>query len=145
MVKTLYCAVNKRHNRPCSYCNKVAVSEPSVIRHQNIMSLFQSFVEAAVAQGRAPKGLEQEFAKVLDVKPSMWSQVKAKRPIGDKLARQFEHRCEKPNGWLDEVHTPVAAPTAAEESFVELARLAWRSSNAKGKRDLRHLVKTFSG
>jgi hypothetical protein len=89
----------------------------------------------------APKGLEQSFAAAMHISPSMWSQIKSARPIGDKLARQLEHRAGKPSGWLDEVHDGAAVPDAAEERFLELARTAWRAQNAKGKRELARQLK----
>jgi hypothetical protein len=71
----------------------------------------------------------------------MWSQIKSARPIGDKLARQLEHRGGKPSGWLDEPHEDAHVPDAAEERFLELARTAWRASNARGKRELARQLK----
>ncbi len=130
-------------------CNTPAVPEIAVIRRQNLLAVYKDFLEAAAAKaaakGVAPKGLETEFAQILQVSPSMWSQIKAGRLFGDKLARQFEHRIERQPGWLDEVHEPQQAPTPAEEAFVLLARQTWRAQNAKGKRDLRRLVQRFPG
>lgn len=143
IVNSLYCVVNAQHNRACFCCNKVAVLQLSVIRRQNVLALFQLFAEAALAQGRPTKGLEQEFAAVLAVAPSMWSQIKSGRPIGDKLARQFERAGNKPKGWLDEEHEQAPMPTPAEEAFVKLARQAWRAQNARGKRELRRVVESF--
>jgi hypothetical protein len=117
------------------------VSDYTVTRRRNALALFQEFMAAAAAQGTAPKGLEQGFAAAMQVSPSMWSQIKSSRPIGDKLARQLEHRAGKPGGWLDEVHDSAAVPDAAEERFLELARAAWRVQNAKGKRELARLLK----
>ena len=76
----------------------------SLARHRrmNVLALFQAHAERAVAGGAPPKGLEQAFAAALEISPSMWSQIKSSRPIGDKLARQIERHCAKPKGWLDE-------------------------------------------
>src|SRR6185295_13516914 len=71
-------------------------------RRRNALALFQSYAETAIARGAAPKGLEQTFAASLQISPSMWSQIKSSRPIGDKLARQIEQHGAKPAGWLDE-------------------------------------------
>lgn len=30
--------------------------------------------------------------------------VNAHKPVGEKLAREFEKACQKPDGWLDRVH-----------------------------------------
>jgi hypothetical protein len=72
----------------------------------------------------------------------MWSQVKASRPIGDKLARQIEVLCHKPPGWLDEARKP-RAPTPAEAAFVELALAAYRATNSAGRRTLREQFKAM--
>lgn len=108
---------------------------PTVRRRRNALALFQEFAGAALAEGAAAKGLEQAFAARAEISPSMWSQIKSSRPIGDRLARQLEHHGGKPAGWLDEEHAQ-APPDPAEERFVELARRVWRSRNAKGRREL---------
>ncbi|MDR2239248.1 MAG: AbrB/MazE/SpoVT family DNA-binding domain-containing protein [Zoogloeaceae bacterium] len=65
-----------------------------------------------LTSGTPPKGLEQSFASMLQISPSMWSQIKSSRPIGDKLARQIEKHCKMPGGWLDEfVGATVAKPS----------------------------------
>jgi hypothetical protein len=111
--------------------------DDSLARHRrmNALALFQAHAERAVAGGAPPKGLEQAFAAALEISPSMWSQIKSSRPIGDRLARQIEHHCRQAAGWLDEEHA-VSAPDPAEDRFVELARRVWRGRNAKGKREL---------
>lgn len=53
-------------------------------------------LKRAIAHSAAPKGLEQAFAARLQISPSMWSQIKSSRPIGDKLARQIEQHSESP-------------------------------------------------
>jgi hypothetical protein len=89
--------------------------------------------------GESPKGLEQAFAALLQNSPSMWSQINASLPIGDRLARQIEALSGRAPGWLDE-HVGSAQPNAAERSFVELARRAWRATNATGRRRLRQVL-----
>jgi hypothetical protein len=113
----------------------------TVTRRHNALALFQEFVAQAVAGGAPPKGLEQSFAAMVQISPSLWSQVKSGRPIGDKLARQLEHHGGKPVGWLDDVHDAAHLPDAAEDRFIDSARKAWRAQNAKGKRTLVKLVK----
>jgi hypothetical protein len=117
------------------------VPDHTVTRRRNALALFQEFLSAAVTEGAPPKGLEQSFAAAMQISPSMWSQIKSARPIGDKLARQLEHRAGKPPGWLDQSRGAAAGPDPAEERFVELARAAWREQDAKGKRDLARLLK----
>ncbi len=112
------------------------MSNTTLVRRQNALALFQDYAEKALAAGAAPKGLEQAFAAQLQISPSMWSQIKSSRPIGDKLARQIEVLCRKPAGWLDEARA-AATPSAAEQAFLALAAEAWRASNAAGRRALR--------
>jgi hypothetical protein len=112
------------------------VSNITFSRRHNAVALFQEYAERALAAGVAPKGLEQAFAATLQVSPSMWSQIKSSRPIGDKLARQIEVAAGRPPGWLDEPRKP-SAPSAAEQAFLELALAAYRGSNAAGRKALR--------
>ena len=116
------------------------VANTTITRRQNALALFQAYAEKALASGAPPKGLEQTFAATLQISPSMWSQIKSSRPIGDKLARQIEALCAQPAGWLDEARTPHA-PSAAEQAFIDLALAAWRASHAAGKRALRQSLK----
>ena len=113
----------------------------TVTRRRNALALFQSFAEEALATGTPPKGLEQSFAQKLEISPSMWSQIKSSRPIGDKMARQIEQHCSKPSGWLDEEHER-AGLTPAEQQFLSLALQAWRSTNSAGRKSLRELLKS---
>ena len=113
-----------------------AVVNITVTRRQNALVLFKAYAEKALAAGASPKGLEQAFAATLQVSPSMWSQIKASRPIGDKLARQIEQHHAKPAEWLDEVRND-AALTPAESAFLDLALSAWRSTNGAGRKALR--------
>jgi len=114
-------------------------ANPTMTRRQNVLQLFQAFAEESIAAGAPPKGLEQAFAARLEISPSMWSQIKSARPIGDKLARQIEQHRGKPAGWLD-TPQPPAAPTAAEQAFLEQALRAWRTTNAAGRRALKAMV-----
>lgn len=99
-----------------------------------------------MAAGHPAKGLDQAFAAKLQISPSMWSQIKANRPIGGKLARQIEIHCGASTGWLDEVHEEYPPqPDAAEERFVAAARAAWRTATARGKRELRTYVLGLAG
>jgi hypothetical protein len=112
----------------------------TVTRRRNALALFQEYAEKALARGTAPKGLEQAFAATVQISPSMWSQIKASRPIGDKLARQIEVHCGKDTAWLDESRDPTG-PTPAEAAFAELALAAYRSTNAVGRKTLREQMK----
>ena len=108
----------------------------TVTRRTNVLALHRLFLEQQIAAGKPAKGLDQAFAASLEISPSMWSQIKSARPIGDTLARQIERHARMDIGWLDTQHA-TEHPDPAEERFVALARDAWRSANAKGKRELR--------
>ena len=112
------------------------ITNGTIIRRRNALALFHAYAEKALAEGGAPKGLEQAFAASLQVSPSMWSQIKSARPIGDKLARQFEALSGKPRGWMDENHES-AQLSASEKAFLDLSLRAWRATNSQGRRSLR--------
>ncbi|TDM06019.1 MAG: hypothetical protein C4K60_15240 [Ideonella sp. MAG2] len=114
-----------------------------LLRRQNALALFHVFAEQALAAGEAPKGLEQAFAATVQISPSMWSQIKSSRPIGDKLARQLEALTGHAQGWLDEPHQ-AATPTPAEKAFLDLALAAWRATNSAGRKALRQHVKAVA-
>ncbi len=83
------------------------------IRLDNALALFDEFVVRTVRtpDATALRGLERRFAEQLLIQPSYWSQIKSRtRQIGERLARQFESRCRKPAGWMDERHEHAAAP-----------------------------------
>jgi hypothetical protein len=116
------------------------VPNPTLVRRQNALQLFQQFAEGRMRAGEPPKGMEQAFAQALQVSPSMWSQIKSSRPIGDKLARQIEAACGQAQGWLDEPHdTPGLSP--GEQQFLDLALRAFRATNAGGRKQLRLLLR----
>lgn len=115
----------------------------TLTRQRNVLALFQAYAESALAAGTAPKGLEQSFAATLQISPSLWSQIKSSRPIGDKLARQIEAHARKPGGWLDEARKE-APLTATEAAFLELALAAWRATNARGRKALRDQLKAMT-
>jgi hypothetical protein len=112
----------------------------TVARRQNVLNLFQQFAEEQMRAGAPPKGMEQAFAQKLQISPSMWSQLKSSRPIGDKLARQIEAACAQSAGWLDEQHQPQGL-SASEQQFLALALKAWRSTNADGRKRLKAVLK----
>ncbi len=116
------------------------VANTTITRRQNALALFQAYAEKALASGAPPKGLEQMFAATLEISPSMWSQIKSSRPIGDKLARQIEQHHGKPAGWLDEAReSDSVAP--GEKAFLDLALKAWRATNNAGRKALREQMK----
>ena len=134
---------------PCdNRSSKVAVRTQHVInitvnRQRSVLALFQAYAEDAIAKGAPPKGLEQAFASHLEISPSMWSQIKSSRPIGDKLARQIEKHASKPSGWLDE-ERQAKVLSSAEQQFLALALKAWRTTNGEGRKALKGQMKTLS-
>jgi hypothetical protein len=144
-VKSLYYSVKPLRQYIFNSCNEdTKLTNPTITRRQNALELFQAYAEKSLAAGTSPKGLEQAFAASLQISPSMWSQIKSARPIGDKLARQIEVLCGKPAGWLDEARdTRVITP--AEQVFLDLALAAWRAANGAGKKALREQLKAVSG
>ena len=115
------------------------MSEFAHTRHANVLMLYQRFVERRIAEGAPPLGMEAAFAQSLEISPSLWSQIKNNRSIGDKLARQIEQHARQAPGWLDEEHQ-VRAPDPKEDAFVESCRLAWRGANRAQRAQLRRLV-----
>lgn len=90
------------------------------VRLDNALLLFEEFVRltARHADAATLRGLERRFAERVQIQPSYWSQIKSRsRQIGERLARQFEHLCHKPRGWMDVPHDGSApalpAATAA--------------------------------
>lgn len=116
------------------------VANTTITRRQNALALFQAYAEKALAAGAPPKGLEQMFAATLQISPSMWSQIKSSRPIGDKLARQIEQHHGKPAGWLDEARESGAV-APSERAFLDLALKAWRATNSVGRKALREQMR----
>lgn len=116
----------------------------TVTRRQNVLLLFQQYAENQMRAGTPPKGLEQAFAQKLQISPSMWSQIKSSRPIGDKLARQIEVACGQPLAWLD-TQREATGLSPSEQQFMALALQAWRATNADGRKRLKRLMKETAG
>ena len=92
-----------------------AIHDVARIRLDNALLLFDEFVHAQVKHpdAAALRGLERRFAERLQIQASYWSQIKSRsRQIGERLARQFEHLCHKPRGWMDEPHGSGSSPAA---------------------------------
>ncbi len=84
------------------------------VRLDNALALFDEFVRATARHADAAtlRGLERRFAERVQIQPSYWSQIKGRsRQIGERLARQFEHLCHKPHGWMDQPHSGAVGPT----------------------------------
>ena len=96
------------------------------VRLDNALALFEEFVRATARHADAAtlRGLERRFAERVQIQPSYWSQIKSRsRQIGERLARQFEHLCHKPSGWMDVPHgagaEALVAPTPRDAAPAE--------------------------
>ena len=115
--------------------------QTSRLRRENLLRLLREFTEQQLALGVTAKGIELAFAAHLSISPSTLSQLKSSRNMGDKIAAQIEQHSGKAPGWLDAEHIG-AMSTPGESAFIELTRLAWRATDAKGRRTLTRLAKS---
>ncbi len=115
------------------------------VRLDNALALFEEFVRATARHADAAtlRGLERRFAERVQIQPSYWSQIKSRsRQIGERLARQFEHLCHKPRGWMDVPHdgSEAAAAREAMPSLMPAATPAPRNESAPRDDDERFIV-----
>jgi hypothetical protein len=111
------------------------------VRLDNALALFEEFVRATARHADAAtlRGLERRFAERVQIQPSYWSQIKGRsRQIGERLARQFEHLCHKPRGWMDVPHDGQAQPATIPTAPVE--RSAGADESAPRDDDERFIV-----
>ncbi len=81
-------------------------------RHQ-VLALWTRWRLQKLSQGAAVS--ESAFASQMGLSPSQWSQHKAGKPLGDRLARQIETACGVPSGWLDQApDAPSVKPSELE-------------------------------
>lgn len=103
------------------------------------------FIHHAVDTGQE-NGAATVFAARIGVHKSLLSKLKGEGPSGrdmsDTMARQIEHALNLPKGWMDEPHED-APPTPAEQSLMTLALEASRAADAKGRTELRRLLKAI--
>lgn len=111
------------------------VPDVHILRRTNLLQLISDFVSDAVSKGEPAFGAEKRFADQLEISNARLSQFKGSRNVSDRVARQIETKAGKPTGWLDEDHGSHVA-TDSEQAFLELARQAWRGTDAKGRREL---------
>ena len=106
-------------------------------------ALFDEFVRTTASHADAAtlRGLERRFAERLQIQPSYWSQIKSRsRQIGERLARQFEHLCHKPRGWMDVPHGGAGRGTPAAVGARRSAGARRRSESAPRDDDERFIV-----
>jgi hypothetical protein len=118
-------------------------------RRNNLLIIIREYSERELAAGESPVGMLGRLAKELGLSAGGLSQFKGDangsgRNIGDAAAAQIESRLGKPKGWMDEDHGGDAF-NPAENAFIEMARAAWRSTDAKGRRQLMQLAKRRFG
>lgn len=114
-----------------------AAANITVTRRRNVRLIFQDYAESQLSAGASPNGLEQSFARMIQVSPSMWSQIKKSRPIGDKIARQIEGLSGKSSGWLDQDRDAgTSEASEGEQQFLARALKAFRATNAQGRKAL---------
>ena len=112
------------------------------VRLDNALALFEEFVRATARHADAAtlRGLERRFAERVQIQPSYWSQIKGRsRQIGERLARQFEHLCHKPPGWMDLLHGQ-AAGTQANSALAAPAETLASSESQPRDDDERFIV-----
>lgn len=109
-------------------------------RKENLLGLLHEFSQRALAVGKPAKGLEVQFAQLLNISPSTLSQLKKSRNISDKVATQIEYHTGKDPGWLDAPHS-IDVVTDAESTFLDLAKKAWKGADAKEKRRLMQMAR----
>jgi hypothetical protein len=112
-------------------------------RLDNALALFEEFVRATARHADAAtlRGLERRFAERVQIQPSYWSQIKGRsRQIGERLARQFEHLCHKPAGWMDMPHGPGAAASSAAAPAAAARALPVAEESAPRDDDERFIV-----
>lgn len=118
-------------------------------RRNNLLIIIREFSEKELAAGESPVGMLGRIAAQLGLSAGGLSQFKGDakgtaRNIGDAAAAQIESKSGKPKGWMDTDHGgDVINP--AENAFIELARIAWRTTDAKGRRLLMQLAKQGFG
>ena len=76
-------------------------------RQARLMVLWLQWRLCRLATGEDAQ--ERDFAAGLGLSPSQWSQHKAGKPLGPRLARQIEAARGQPAGWLDRPQEDSAA------------------------------------
>ncbi len=115
-------------------------------RLDNALALFEEFVRATARHADAAtlRGLERRFAERVQIQPSYWSQIKSRsRQIGERLARQFEHLCHKPGGWMDVEHGAGATQFDGATDFTSIGAADDSAPRDDDERFILGLVLTY--
>lgn len=105
------------------------------------------------AQGMQKALLAVAFAKVLEISPSYWTQLKTRRRhIGETLARQFEKHMGKPKHWLDVDHGSGPPPPLSsvpmdpgERTVLQMVLAAYRIAPGATTEAVERLYDTVAG
>ncbi len=90
----------------------------AAVRLRHVMTLWRRWRLDAIA--RDERGSEQDFARTVGLSPAQWSQHKAGKPLGERLARRIEAACAVPTGWLDRAADEVDAGINVTGGMLEL-------------------------
>ncbi len=90
----------------------------STQRHERLMSLWLRWRLAAIARGELAE--DRGFARHIGLSAAQWSQHKAGKPLGDRIARRIEAACAVPSGWLDATADEADAWTGVSGAMLEL-------------------------
>ena len=113
------------------------------IRRTNLLNAYQAYAEKHISEGHSPKGIDKSFAETLQISPSALSTHKSGvRPIGDKLAAQFESLLGHDSGWFSSEREPLGLTPAEQALFATLLKKL-RTTDADGRRRLRNLIRDF--
>ena len=113
----------------------------------NLLLLLNRHGHAQIDTGQET-GAATSFALAIGVHKSLLSKLKGQGPsardISDAMARQIETRLGLATGWMDALQ-PDAPLTSAEQSFLDLCLQAYRSTDARGRTELRRQMKMMGG
>ena len=117
------------------------------IRRANLLTLYVEFKaeQSAEHPTDSGRGTDVLFAEKLQIaKASLSSMKSGGRPIGPKLARQFESNFGKPNGWMDRDNGPVVELEDSKElsAFLKLAKRAFERADKSEKKELTDFVQS---
>lgn len=113
-------------------------------RRRNLLDEFQRFASQAVVDGLPHSGLELRFAQVVGITSVQFSRHKGGHlVIGDRLARRFEGRLQKPVGWLDEQHASDGMTPEESTQVADILAL-YRRMNRTRRRQLRDQLAAWS-
>jgi DNA repair protein RadC len=119
--------------------------ELHTIRRLNLLTLYREFASKRLSSTGDASGTDAAFAAHIQVSPSMLSQIKTHRSIGNKVARQIEAALELDSGWLDIERNSMPVITSQQLKFEKLARRLWSEGTAKQKREaLTALIEVLS-